>query len=272
MTLSGGWEGAAFVLGILAVLTAWVAAIVGEVWEARDPLGRTRRGVATVFYAALIAGVSAQVVTLLALSLSRGTIAVYNQAEFMLAFSTVVCILVGFFLHRRRRWWVPVAVAPISFVTLGWILLLPEGTGEVSLASMRSMWLLLHILTSVVAYAAFTVTFGAGVFFLLRRHLGVGSRYKAEEISRVGYRAAVFGFPFMTMVILTGALWAKYKFGVYWSWDPIEVWSLVTWLAYSAYLHAQYNRGWEGSRAAWLSIVGYGTVVCTYLFFSHFWI
>lgn len=72
------------------------------------------------------------------------------------------------------------------------------------------------------------------------------------------------GFPFLTIGILTGAIWANDARGTYWSWDPKETWSLITWLVYAAYLHARLTAGWRGPRLAWLSIAGFGAVIFTY--------
>ncbi len=264
------WELAAFAVGLAGTVLAWIAAIAGEVFETPAPGGARRGRVRTVFWGLLALSVGGQAALILGLSLARGTIAVYNQLEFMLAFSWAICLVVAYFLVRRGPWWIAILALPVSFLMLGYLLLIPENSGEVSLVSMRSGWLLLHILTSIVAYAAFTVTFGAGAVILARHYFGWGGRYDPEAVNRVGYRAAVFGFPFMTMVLFTGALWAKYIGGVYWAWDPIETWALVTWLIYSAYLHAQYTRGWESVRAAWLSVIGFACVIGTYLFFTHY--
>jgi ABC-type transport system involved in cytochrome c biogenesis permease subunit len=257
------WQAALFVGALGGLIVSWVASIAGMVWG--RPMFRR------VFLVALGLSVVCQTALLVAFSVRRGTIAVYNKAEFMFAFAWAASLVMGYFVGRRGPWWIGVTVGPLCFLTLGYVLLVPGTSGEVSLASVRSIWLLLHILTSVVAYASFTVTFGAGVMLLLRHYFGVGKGNDPAAVNRVGYRAAVFGFPFMTMVLFTGALWAKYRNGVYWSWDPIETWALVTWLIYAAYLHAQYTRGWEGVRAAWLSVMGFGCVVSTYLFFTHYW-
>ncbi|MBU2602220.1 MAG: cytochrome c biogenesis protein CcsA [Actinobacteria bacterium] len=265
------WEVAAFAAGLVGSVLAWIAAIAGEVFESRSDGPRRRARLRTAYWSLMAIALLGQSVLLVGLSIARGTIAVYNQAEFLLAFSWGIGMVTAYFLARRGPWWVAILALPVSFLILGYILLIPGGSGEVSLASLRSVWLLLHILTSIVAYSAFTVTFGAGLLILLRRYLGVGRRYDPAAVNRVGYRAAVLGFPFMTMVLFTGALWAKYIGGVYWAWDPIETWALVTWLIYSAYLHAQYTRGWESVRAAWLSVIGFACIISTYLFFTHFW-
>ena len=78
------------------------------------------------------------------------------------------------------------------------------------------------------------------------------------------YRSVLMGFPMLTVGIITGAAWADYAWGSYWSWDPKETWSLITWLVYSAFLHARLARGWQGGRTAVLSVVGFAAVLFTY--------
>jgi len=79
------------------------------------------------------------------------------------------------------------------------------------------------------------------------------------------YRAIIWGFPFLTAGIITGAAWANYAWGTYWSWDPKETWSLIVWLVYAAFLHARVTRGWHGRRAAILSLVGFLATIFCYL-------
>jgi cytochrome c-type biogenesis protein CcsB len=94
---------------------------------------------------------------------------------------------------------------------------------------------------------------------------------KPQVLDEIGYRAVVVGFPFLTLTILLGAVWAETAWGSYWSWDPKETASLVTWFIYGAYLHARVMRGWRGDRAAWLLVLGFVAVLFTYfgnLFFG----
>ena len=81
----------------------------------------------------------------------------------------------------------------------------------------------------------------------------------------LNYRAIMIGFPLLTLGIITGAAWANYAWGTYWSWDPKETWSLIVWFIYAAFLHARFTRGWVGRRAAWLSIIGFAATVFCYL-------
>ncbi|MEI7902019.1 MAG: cytochrome c biogenesis protein CcsA, partial [bacterium] len=86
----------------------------------------------------------------------------------------------------------------------------------------------------------------------------------AEALDEISYRSVVIGFPFLTLLIILGALWADIAWGSYWSWDPKETWSLITWFVYAVFLHCRFMRGWRGRRAAWISIVGFCSVLFTY--------
>ncbi|TLN24094.1 c-type cytochrome biogenesis protein CcsB, partial [bacterium] len=85
-----------------------------------------------------------------------------------------------------------------------------------------------------------------------------------KVLDELSYKAVAVGFPLLTLGILTGAAWANYAWGTYWSWDPKETWSLITWFVYAAFLHARYTAGWRGKPLAWLSVVGFGAVIFTY--------
>jgi cytochrome c-type biogenesis protein CcsB len=86
-----------------------------------------------------------------------------------------------------------------------------------------------------------------------------------KVLDDINYKAIMVGFPMLTLGIITGAAWANYAWGTYWSWDPKETWSLIVWFIYAAFLHARFTRGWVGRRAAWLSILGFAATVFCYL-------
>ena len=86
-----------------------------------------------------------------------------------------------------------------------------------------------------------------------------------EILDDVTYRMIAIGWPLLTGGIITGAVWANSAWGTYWSWDPKETWSLITWFVYAIYLHARYVRGWKGTQMAVISAVGFLAVIFTYL-------
>jgi cytochrome c-type biogenesis protein CcsB len=117
---------------------------------------------------------------------------------------------------------------------------------------------------AIVAYGSFTVGFAAAVLFLIQPAAGRWGLPRPELLDEIGYKSIVVGFPFLTAVIVLGAVWAETAWGTYWSWDPKETASLVTWLIYAAYLHARIVRGWRGQRAALLLVLGFAATLFTY--------
>jgi len=85
-----------------------------------------------------------------------------------------------------------------------------------------------------------------------------------QLIEDITHKTMIFGFIWLTAGIITGAVWANSAWGTYWSWDPKETWSLITWFIYAITLHARYTRGWAGKRIAWLAILGFCSVIFTY--------
>ncbi|MGE0685593.1 MAG: c-type cytochrome biogenesis protein CcsB [Dehalococcoidia bacterium] len=125
----------------------------------------------------------------------------------------------------------------------------------------------IHVTTMIMAYSALSISFGSAVL-----HLAQGDSEKkrierlpdAETLSEIGYWSVLVGFPLLTLGIALGAYWANSAWGRYWGWDPKETAALFTWLVYAGYLHARGLRGWEGNRASWLLIGGFGAVLFTY--------
>ncbi|MCC6501738.1 MAG: c-type cytochrome biogenesis protein CcsB [Deltaproteobacteria bacterium] len=133
-------------------------------------------------------------------------------------------------------------------------------------------WLDFHVFTTFIGYAGFAIAFGLSILYLIKERSeekgSGGALVSAFPPSRVldemSYRAIAWGFPFLGVGIVSGAVWANYAWGTYWSWDPKETWSLITWFIYAAYLHARVTRGWRGKRAAYISIAGFLAVIFLY--------
>jgi cytochrome c-type biogenesis protein CcsB len=133
-------------------------------------------------------------------------------------------------------------------------------------------WLDFHVFTTFIGYAAFAISFGLSIMYLIKNRAEekgsanqiIGALPDAATLDELGYRAIAWGFPFLAVGIVTGAVWANYAWGTYWSWDPKETWSLITWFVYAAYLHARVTRGWRGKRCAYLSLLGFLGVIFLY--------
>jgi cytochrome c-type biogenesis protein CcsB len=131
--------------------------------------------------------------------------------------------------------------------------------------ALKSNWLLIHVMTAFLGYAAFTVGFGAALLYLAQEKQPRATLPAPPVLDRLLYRATMLGFLLLTFGILTGAVWAETAWGRYWSWDPKETWSLITWMIYAALLHARLLKGWHGRRIAWLAVIGFLAVIFTYL-------
>lgn len=123
--------------------------------------------------------------------------------------------------------------------------------------ALKSNWLTIHVLTCFVGYASLTVGFVTSL-------VSVFSKKSSEQLDTISYKMIAFGFLFLTLGVITGAVWANSAWGTYWSWDPKETWSLITWLVYAIYLHLRFRAGWRGKKAAWLSVLGFLAMLFTY--------
>jgi len=165
-------------------------------------------------------------------------------------------------------------VAPFPFLIMAYASLNPNDIQPL-VPALKSNWLISHVVTCFVGYAAFAVSFGVSFLYLFKvgaekRSLkSAGSFWdflpSSAGLDEIGYKTIAIGFPLLTIGIVTGAFWANVAWGTYWSWDPKETWSLIVWLIYAAYLHARITRGWRGKRAAILSIVGFAATIFCYL-------
>jgi cytochrome c-type biogenesis protein CcsB len=127
------------------------------------------------------------------------------------------------------------------------------------------------VITCFLGYAGFAIAFGISIMYLFlknknRTQTGTIGSYIPEPrvLDELTYQLVTFGFLFLTVGIITGAVWANSAWGRYWGWDPKETWSLITWFIYAAFLHARLMKGWEGKRMAVISIIGFMAVLFTY--------
>jgi len=121
----------------------------------------------------------------------------------------------------------------------------------------KSNWLYVHVLFAWFAFSSYVVAFAAGIMYILkdRAKKGVLSRLpELKLLDELSFRLILFGFFAEAIMIGSGAIWAHGLWGRYWGWDPIETWSLISWLVYGLYLHLRVTLGWKGRRAAWLAI------------------
>ena len=187
-----------------------------------------------------------------------------NQYEFAVAFAWGTLAAYLWFERRYHQRVLGVVALAVALGLMLYAISIPSAIQPLVPALQNNLLLTVHVAVAIVAYGSFTVGFGAAALFLVQPEGGRWGLPRPDLLDEIGYRSIVVGFPFLTLVIVLGALWAEVAWGAYWSWDPKETASLVTWLIYAAYLHARIVRGWRGERAAWLLLAGFGATLFTY--------
>ena len=158
-------------------------------------------------------------------------------------------------------------VLPVVFVLIGWAGTLREATASQLAPALQSGWLWAHIVGATIGFSAVLMAAGLSMMFLLKenRSGGIYDRLPSPaDLDRLAYRFVAAGFIMYGLMIVTGALWADQAKGSYWNWDPVEVWSLVSWLVYGIYLHLRITMGWRGRRLAWYALAAVAVMIVSY--------
>ena len=156
-----------------------------------------------------------------------------------------------------------IAVIPVAVLLLGGSML-SSMSGVPITAKLASFWLYIHVLFANLAFAAFAVSFGCAVVWMVRSRSTKADGKWAKRFTKLPaqdvlenltVRFVLIGFLFWGIMIATGAIWANEAWGSYWSWDPIETWSLIVWIIYAVYLHVRFALKWHGERLAWFALI-----------------
>lgn len=150
-----------------------------------------------------------------------------------------------------------VAVIPVVLLVLGNGIQV-GGTLQPLEAPYRSGWLYIHVFFGQISFGAYVLAFAAAIMYLLKGRGQGGLSQRLPDLKlldELTFRLILFGFFAEAVMIASGAIWAHGLWGRYWAWDPVETWSLISWLTYGLYLHLRVTMGWRGKRAAWLAIV-----------------
>ena len=218
--------------------------------------------------------------------LSAGRAPWGNMYEFATAGSMVVTgVFLVVLLRRDVRYLGTFVVGPV-LLTLGLAITVLYTPSAQLVPALQSFWLVIHVSVAFIASALFTLGFSTSVLQLVqhrredaraagrlpRRGRFMDALPAADDLERSAYRLHVVAFPLWTFTVIAGAIWAEHAWGRYWNWDPKEVWSFVIWVVYAGYLHARSTRGWDGRRAAWFAIAGYGCVLFNFLVVNIFFV
>jgi len=164
-------------------------------------------------------------------------------------------------------------VTPLAFLAMAYASFSPHISSHIQplIPALKSNWLISHVITCFFGYAAFGVSFGLSIMYLVKRldapekkNLFLRLIPGQGILDDLNYQMIVIGFLMLTLGIITGSVWAHSAWGSYWSWDPKETWSLITWLIYAAVIHSRMVRGWKGKKIAILSMAGFFCVLFTY--------
>ncbi len=185
-----------------------------------------------------------------------------------LVFFTICTVGIYIFVEMKYKFKVAgVFVMIFPVLTLAFAQLYTPTRIEPLVPALQSNWLTAHVVTCFLSYAAFAVSCGVSILYLLKMKFPDKFKFvpSLSVLDNLIYKSIAIGFPLLSLGIITGAAWANYAWGSYWSWDPKETWSLITWFVYAAYLHARFTHGWRGKKSAILSAIGFISVLFTYL-------
>ncbi len=201
-----------------------------------------------------------------------GYVPLSNMYESLIFFSWTIVLIYLILELKYRQKIIGVFVTPFAFIAIALTSIIPGIDAKITplVPALQSNWLTIHVTTCFFGYASFAVSFGISILYLIRDRKGIqqegASKWLPSTLilDEINYKSIVIGFPMLTIGIITGAAWANYAWGGYWSWDPKETWSLITWFIYAAFLHARFTRDWRGRKAAILSVIGFTAVLFTY--------
>jgi cytochrome c-type biogenesis protein CcsB len=206
---------------------------------------------------------------LIARTVGAGRVPLTNQYEFATSFAWGIALCFIFFEKKYDFRAMGTFVTPLIFIIIGYAAMQNKGVRPL-MPALQSNWLTIHVATAVISYGAFGVACGVSGMYLLREKFSKDEFFikhipSLERLDIISYRTISLGYLFLTIVMVTGAIWAERAWGRYWAWDPKETWSFITWVIYSIYLHARIVKGWKGRRAALFSVIGFICVLFTYI-------
>ena len=196
-----------------------------------------------------------------------------NLYESLIFFAWTIVFLYLLIEWKTKNRTLGAFATPLAFLAMAYASYSPTISSRIQplVPALKSNWLIAHVLTCFFGYAAFGLAFGLSLMYLLKKRekpqeSNVFIRIIPESsiLDDLSYQMVVIGFLLLTLGIITGSVWAHSAWGSYWSWDPKETWSLITWLVYAALLHSRMVRGWKGNKLAILSIIGFSCVLFTY--------
>ncbi|MBI4460390.1 MAG: cytochrome c biogenesis protein CcsA [Acidobacteria bacterium] len=231
---------------------------------------RRRQKVFRVALSAFALGALFHLVSLVedGLALQHFPITNLQEAASLAAFLLAGAFLLVYWRYRFQS--ISVFVFPLVFV-LTLTAALGRNPSYAEIPLLRTTWLYLHVSLIVLGNTAFFLTFIAGVMYLIQERALKSKKPRLfyrlpplETIDDLAYKSLAIGFPFITLGIISGAVWASAVWGPEWPLDPKIAWSFLTWLIYLFLLFARWSAGWRGRKAAYFAILGFLAILATW--------
>jgi len=240
-------------------------------WVFKKPLsGRLAFWAALIGVAGNTAGIIMRWVESYRLGIGHAPLS--NMYESLVFFSWTIVIIYLVIERQYKNAVIGAFATPLSFLAMAYASMSPNVSDRIQplIPALKSNWLIAHVITCFLGYAGFAIAFAISFMYLFKQRDVEGKSSllsyfpKPRVLDELTHQMVMFGFLFLSIGIITGAVWANSAWGSYWSWDPKETWSLITWFIYATLLHARMMRGWYGKRIAYLAIIGFMAVIFTY--------
>jgi cytochrome c-type biogenesis protein CcsB len=215
-----------------------------------------------------LAGFIPHLITI-ALRWMAGGVSPFITISESITFGILVAILIFLIFQFTSKKVRPlgVLVMPVAFVLMGWAGTLMKDVATQLAPALQSWWLWVHIIGATAGFGSVLIAAGMGLMYLLKENNSGGIYEKLPEplaLDNLGYRFVAGGFIMYGLMIISGAFWANQVKGNYWNWDPVEVWSLISWLIYGIYLHLRITFGWRGKKLAWYALIALVAMIVSY--------
>lgn len=241
---------------ILAYFAAMMAQLVGAAMK-KPAFVKAALGIFALAFAA-------HTVFTIWRGIAAARIPLANQFEFASGFAWSAAVLgLALYMKLKQDWVLTVSI-PAAFLVASYAAFQPMEIRDL-MPALRSTWFALHIGSATFSYAAFAIAGGLGVRYLMMVKRGANeSDVHMRQTDYMAYRLICLGFLLLTVVILSGAIWAEQAWSRWWSWDPKETWALITWIFYAIYLHQRMRMNWQGKRMAWFAVIAVVLVIFTF--------
>ena len=243
-----------------AVLIAYFAAMALQfagLTLKKSALGRAS-------WALFLAALAGHTVYLVVRGIIARRLPMSNQFEFSAAFAWGVALMLVIVRARMKADWLSAAAMPMTFLILSFAALQPREITDL-MPALRSGWFAFHIGSAVISYSTFVVAGCVALRYILTyRKNDESDALRLEQMDWLSYRLVALGVLMLTVTILSGAIWAEQAWSAFWTWDPKEVWALITWIIYVAYLHLRLRGKKRGMKMAWFLVIAVPVVLFTF--------